>query len=209
MPQVSEQPREKFPTPFPIVWTRTDCAEFIEQGRLTPGDYELIEGVIIRKMGQKRPHIASVTRLFAWCVSVFGTAFVQSQAPIDVAPLDNPTNAPEPDVTVMNRADSQFITDDPGPADLVLVGEVSDATLAFDLTTKAGLYARAGIVEYWVVDVNGRAVIIHREPNVEAGRYQNVVRYAADESIATLARPSVAVAVSDLLPPLSSVPLTP
>jgi Uma2 family endonuclease len=200
MPETLEQPATNAPPPVRVAWTRADCARFVEQGYLTPGQYELIEGDILRKMGQKRPHTAGVGRLFAWCISVFGGDFVQSQGVIDVAPEDNPTSEPEPDVFVLNRSTEHFTDAFPGPSDLTLVAEVSDTTLAFDLSTKAGLYARAGIAEYWVMDVTGRSLTVHRNP--QSGRYQSVTRYAADETVTVAGRPDAPVVVSELLPPL-------
>jgi Uma2 family endonuclease len=203
MPQVLQQPTENAPAPFRIVWTRQDCERFEREGWLSPGSYELIAGDILRKMPQKRPHSAGVGLLFAWCLSISGNYFVQTQAAIDVSPEDNPTSFPEPDVFILNRSIADFLVDYPKPDDLELVAEVSDSTLAFDLSTKAGLYARAGIVEYWVLDVVGRSLMVHREPR--EGCYQSVVRYAADERVATLAKPTVWVVVSTLLPPLAPV----
>jgi len=69
---------------------------------------------------------------------------------------------------------------------LVSVFEVSDTTLDFDVK-KARLYARAGIPDYWVLDVNNRRLIVHREPN--AGRYASVLAYGQDEIVAPLAAP--------------------
>src|SRR5947209_7069527 len=94
----------------------------------------------------------------------FGERFVHPESPIDVAPEDNPTNEPEPDLIVLNRDLSNFSSANPRPQDLHLVVEVSDTTLNFDLTIKTALYARAGIVEYWVLDVSGRRLIVHRDP---------------------------------------------
>ena len=59
--------------------------------------------------------------------------------------------------------------------------------LSFDLTVKARLYARARIVEYWVVDIPGRRIIVHRDP--QEGQYQSVVAYAEQESVKPLASP--------------------
>ncbi len=203
MPQTMEQPMEAIPSPFRIRWTRDDCEDFVQRGLLTPGKFELIEGEIIRKVGQKRPHTAGVALLFAWCLSVFGIRYVQSQGTINVSPEDTPTSEPEPDVFVLNKPIDDFPVEYPGPEDLLLVAEVSDTTRAFDLATKAGLYARAGIIEYWVVDVIGRALTVHRNP--QGGRYQDVVQYAADETVASLSRPDVRVLVSSILPPLPPV----
>jgi Uma2 family endonuclease len=59
---------------------------------------------------------------------------------------------------------SSFSHRRPGPGDLDLVIEVAESTLGFDLKTKAGLYARAAIGEYWVLDITGRQMIVHRDP---------------------------------------------
>ena len=63
--------------------------------------------------------------------------------------------------------------------------EVSDTTLDFDLRVKGPLYARAGIQEYWVVDLKARRMVVHREP--VAGVYQSIEAYSEDESVAPLA----------------------
>jgi len=113
---------------------------------------------------------------------------VNVEAPIDVSPGDNPTNEPVPDLIVLNRASSTIVSGNAHPEDLNLVVEVSDTTLAFDLTTKAALYARAGIVEYWVLDISRRRLIVHRNP--ASGIYAEVTVYSEDESIAPLAAPN-------------------
>ena len=104
-----------------------------------------------------------------------------------MAQEDNALNEPEPDLTILNRDLSYFLTERPGPHDLHLVIEAADSTLGFDLRTKAALYARAGILEYWVLDVDGRRMIVHREPL--EGRYASVLAYGYEESVAPLAAP--------------------
>jgi Uma2 family endonuclease len=68
-----------------------------------------------------------------------------------------------------------------------LAVEVADSTLRMDLSKKAELYARAGIPDYWILDVQNRRMIVHREP--AAGKYVSVVAYREDESVAPLAAP--------------------
>jgi len=147
---------------------------------------ELIEGELISKMGKKRPHAIATAVLHAWLLRVFGEQYVNQEAPIDVAPEDNPTNEPEPDLIVFTKSFREF-KDNPQPSDLRLVVEISDSTLAFDLTTKARLYAGARIVEYWVVDIPGRRIIVHRDP--QAGQYRSVTAYAEQEGVRPLASP--------------------
>jgi Uma2 family endonuclease len=179
-------------------WTRAECAAIEAAGVLDVSHLELIEGELIDKMGKKRPHVTSVTLMQDWLKSVFGNRFVNAEAPIDVAPEDSPTNEPEPDVTVLNRDYTTFQSANPRPRDLCLLVEVADTTLRFDLTTKAALYARAGIIEYWVLDVSGRRLIVHRNPQL--GKYTTVVAYSESESIAPLAAPDALFKIADAFP---------
>ncbi len=179
-------------------WTRLECATLAESGVLDYEHLELIEGELIDKMGKNRPHVNSVVLLAEWLRGVFGARMVNPEAPIDVSPEDNPTNEPEPDIIVLKRDISHFKNKSPRPQDLQLVVEVADSTLSFDLTTKAGLYARAGIPEYWVLDVAARRMIVHRDP--QDGRYASVVAYSSEESVAPLAAPGSKLRIADAFP---------
>jgi Uma2 family endonuclease len=183
----SEGPRRKR-------WTRAECAALEAAGVLDVAHLELIEGELIDKMGKKRPHVNSATRMTAWLHRVFGPEFVNIEAPIDVASEDIPTNEPVPDLLVL-AADSGSFQSNPQPEDLLLVVEIADTTLSFDLTTKAALYARAEIGEYWVPDVSGRRLIVHRNPQL--GKYTTVVAYSDNESIAPLVAPDALFKVAD------------
>jgi len=182
------------PTPPRKLWTRSECDGLSSSGVLDRQRLELIEGELIDKMGKKRPHVNSVTLLLSWLVGVFGARRVNPEAPIDVAPEDNPSSEPEPDLIVLKRDLADFTKQNPRPEDLELVIEVADATLAFDLVTKAGLYARAGIVEYWVLDIAARRMIVHRDPH--AGRYASVTAYSSEEWVSPLAAPASSLQVS-------------
>jgi Uma2 family endonuclease len=176
VPPPLEPPRKR--------WTREECVALEDSGIWEQQHLELIEGELISKMGKKRPHANAIAVMHAWLLRVFGEKYVNQEAPIDVAPEDNPTNEPEPDLIVFSKPSREF-TANPQPSDLRLVVEISDSTLGFDLTTKARLYASARIIEYWVVDIPGRRVIVHRDPL--EGRYRSVVAYAEQESLKPLA----------------------
>ena len=188
------------PTPNRVWWTRTQCAAIQNVGVLN-GRYELIEGEVISKMGQKPSHRLAVVLLNVWLTSVFGALFVQTQATIDVGDADPDHNEPEPDATVTVEPNTAYSDRHPGPGDIVLVAEISDTTLRFDRTKKAALYARAGILEYWIVNITGRQVVIHRQPTYEG--YAEISAYGPDEMIATLTQPDHTVQISDLLPPMA------
>jgi Uma2 family endonuclease len=179
-------------------WTRAECEAIEASGLLDQERLELIDGELISKMGVKRPHVDVVGLLFAWLIQLFGVRFVNAEAPIDVAPEDNPTSQPVPDLIVLKRSYTQFRSATPQPGDLDLVVEVADSSLALDLTIKAGLYARAAISEYWVLDTNGRRLIVHRDPM--AGTYASVVAYSESESVAPLAAPQMEFHVAIAFP---------
>jgi Uma2 family endonuclease len=158
---------------------------------------ELVEGELIDKMGKNRPHVTVMILLQRWLQDTFGWRFVNPEAPIDVAPEDNPTSEPVPDIVVTKLDLSNFRSTRPRSEDLALVVEIADTTLAFDLTTKAHLYARAGIVEYWVVDVIGRRLVVHRNPAL--GKYTSITAYSETETASPLAAPHAELRLADVL----------
>src|SRR3954452_24415944 len=93
------------------------------------------------------------------------------------------SSEPEPDLVVRER-------DTPKPyhpASAVLAIEVAASSLAVDLAVKAPLYASAGIAEYWVLDLDGRRAIVHREPGADG--YRRRIDVAADEHLTSAALP--------------------
>lgn len=201
MPFTTYEPELDTTRPFRIRWTRDDCERFEQDGLLVPGKYELIEGDILRKMPQKRPHAIALSLTCICLRQLFGDLFVEGPVVIDVAPEDNPTSEPEPDLIVLTKPLTEFSEANSRSCEIRLLVEISDATSYFDRGVKANLYARAEIVEYWVLDVVNRQLIVHREPR--EGKYQRVVVHKADESVASLAAPEQAILVGALLPPES------
>ena len=153
-------------------WSVHECESMVKSGLLTPGKYELIEGEIIFKMGQGRLHIAVITRIIAALTAIFGIKSIQSQAQIGIGEKDE-FNDPEPDVTVLRGSVLDFLDHEPDPIkDVLLVVEAAHTTLKGDITTKANIYAKQGIPEYWVVSIINRELIVHRQPTPDG--YNNV-----------------------------------
>ena len=177
LPPPLEPPRKR--------WTREECDALECSGIWDQQHLELIEGELINKMGKKRPHTISLVRVQAWLVRVFGEQYVNPETPIDVAPGDNPINEPEPDLIVLARDQDEITSQNPQPAEVLLVVEIADTSVKFDLTVKARLYARAGIADYWVVDIPARRIIVHRDPR--DGQYRSVTAYTSQESVSPLA----------------------
>ena len=176
-------------------WTREECDALERAGLVELRQYELVEGDLILKMGKNLRHVRALSLLVHWFVGVFGKRTVPEPG-IDVSPQDNPTSNPEPDAVVLRRSIEE-LSEAIRPEDILIAAEVSDSTLAFDLGVKAALYARAGIPEYWVLDVNGRRLIVHREP-VE-GTYRSIVAFAEEESIGTPLTGEATIVLRDLL----------
>jgi Uma2 family endonuclease len=178
-------------------WTRAECARLESAGLLDGERYELIEGELLQRMGKNQPHMRAVQLLISWLRKIYGEHFVAQEPSIDVSPQDNPSSEPEPDAILLRRSFLEIdLASRAHAVDLLLVAEVSGATLAFDLTVKAKLYARASIPEYWVLDLTARRVIVHRDP--KSGEYHSVSAFAQDEHVATLASPAQTIRVGDL-----------
>ena len=189
MPHPSPPPAP--PGPRPLRWT---CAEFHRFGDL--GVFEgrramLIDGVILEEGPMNPPHAITLELVEEALRTAFGTGWrFRSQCPLVLGQdLD-----PEPDFAVI-AGTPRGSSGHPTTADLVV--EVADASLAFDTNEKRLLYARAGIREYWVVDVNGRRLLVYRDP--QAGDYATQQVLGPADAVSPLAAPAAAVRVADLL----------
>ena len=156
---------------------------------------ELIEGEIVEMAPIGSPHAGMVNilnRLFSRAAG--DLAVVSAQNPVIVGDR----SVPQPDVALLKpRADS-YVRSHPTTAEVLLVVEVADTTLSFDLGTKIPLYARGGITEAWVVDLQERAVRVFRDPSPSGYRASFTV--SGGGSVAPLALPAVDVAFSELFP---------
>lgn len=179
-------------------WTRAECKALESTGLWNNEKLELIEGDLISKMSKNRPHVTVMMSVMEWLAAVFGLRHLTPEAPIDVSPEDNPTSEPQPDLVVIANPYPAYASANPGPSDVRLLVEISDTTLAFDLGIKARLYARAGIAEYWVVDVVGRRIVVHRDPR--DGFYQAVTSHHVGQSIEPLSAPGKFFSVDDAFP---------
>src|SRR5262249_28866444 len=185
---VTERPYRPVPVePARKRWTREEYQAIYDLGVWDQQRFELIEGELIVQMPKNRPHTNVLVAVQAWLVQVFGAQYVNPETTIDVAPEDNPTSEPQPDLIVLVKSSWEIKEENPKPEDLRLVIEISDSILGFDLTAKAGLYARARIPEYWVFDVPARRLVVHRDP--QNGLYRSIAVYPDKEAGDPLAAP--------------------
>ena len=156
---------------------------------------ELIEGEIVEMAPIGSPHAGMVkilNRLFGRLAG--DQAIVSVQDPLVIGER----SVPQPDLVLLKpRADS-YTRSHPTTADVLLVAEVADTTLPFDLGTKIPLYAAAGIPEAWVVDLQGRALCVFRDPSPSGYRTSFTVQ--GDESVTALALSVIVVPVAVLFP---------
>ena len=161
---------------------------------------ELIAGQLLVAEPHYPYHASGITRVSRAIQAILPAGWlVRTQLPVS---LDDDSE-PEPDLVVVpDRADeySAFHPERP-----VLVVEVAESSLAFDRCEKASLYARAGIADYWIVNLVDRALEVHREPvpdpsAVYRWRYRSVTTLAPPAVVAPLAFPASQIAVANLLP---------
>jgi Uma2 family endonuclease len=157
--------------------------------------------LLVVREPQNSRQSAAVAALCAVLARAFGAGFhVRSQLPLA---LDD-ASEPEPDVVVVRGGAWDYVAAHPSAP--VLVVEIAEASLELDREHKSGLYARAGVADYWIINLPEAVIEIYRQPvpAVEAAfgwRYQSALRLARGATISPLAAPDVVIAVGDLLPP--------
>lgn len=171
----------------------------LEAGLFVGQRLELVDGDLIDKMGQKPPHAFSVSCFTTWLAKLFDQqGQLRVQLPLEVNWFDRERSLPEPGICVIPSPLAELGTRHPRGSEAVLVIEVADSSVWFDLTVKRDLYARAGVREYWVLDIPKRELVIHR--TLESGIYREVQRLGEAETAAPLCRPEAGVMVARLLP---------
>ncbi len=150
---------------------------------------ELIEGDLIDMAPIGQGHAAVVARLTrALFMACADRVIVWPQNPIR---LDQ-SSEPQPDVVVLrHRADFYADGERPGPADVLLLVEVADSSLRYDRMVKLPLYARAGIAEYWIVDLQRRVVDAYR--GLAGDGYREKTEHRAGEELAVVLAPEIVV----------------
>jgi Uma2 family endonuclease len=160
---------------------------------------ELIEGRLMVTSPQDPDHALTLDVMADLLSAAFGAShWVRRQYPLDIGQ----TTEPEPDVSVIFGDRRQFRTSHPTSA--VLIVEVSGSTLSYYRRHKGSLYARAGIQDYWVVNLRRRWIEVYRAPIPDADRpfghrYSSRQDFLPGASLSPLAAPTALIAVSDVL----------
>src|SRR5882724_3451247 len=182
-------------------WKRVEYERLIESGFFQPGDpIELVGGQLIVAEPQGSSHFAAIRAVEEALRAAFGPGWeVRTQGPIA---LDEESE-PEPDVAVVPGTPRDYR--DAHPARPVLVVEVAESSLVTDREHKGSLYARAGVGDYWIVNLVDRVLEVYREPAPESAapfgwRYRSVTTLGPEASAKPLAAHGARIPVADLLP---------
>jgi Uma2 family endonuclease len=137
-----------------------------EAGILAPNDrVELIDGEIVEMAPIGAAHggmTNRLTRLVAQAVAD-GRVLASIQGPLHLDKHDEP----QPDLMLLRPRADDYTTSHPTAADVLLLVEVADSSLAWDRGPKLALYARHGVPEVWIVDLVRRAVEVCRQPGLQ------------------------------------------
>jgi len=171
-------------------------------GDLTPDDnVELIYGRIVKKPMKNEAHTLVLGLLSDWLKDNLPAGwFAASESPIL---LDS--SMPEPDMTVVRGSRRDYAERRFTPSDIGLLVEVADSTLTGDRGIKLHMYAEAGIVAYWIINIPDRQIEAYTQPRIEqngTARYATQTMYTADDSLPLLLDGAAiaAIRVADLLP---------
>jgi Uma2 family endonuclease len=182
-------------------WTRVEYDRLIAVGIFRPGDpVELLGGELIVSESQSSAHYTAVGLVESALRAALGVGWlIRPQGPVA---LDDESE-PEPDVALVPGGWRDYSHEH--PARPVLVVEVALSSLRLDREHKGSLYARAGLADYWILNLVDRVLEVYRDPIADGAaafgwRYATVERHGPAASVTPLAAPAARVLVSDLLP---------
>ena len=156
---------------------------------------ELLDGDVIVMPPINEWHASRVGRFTNTLPPQFqGQAIVWVQNPVR---LDD-ASEPEPDVMLLRWRDDFYESGHPGPADVLLLIEVSDTTVDYDRGAKLAAYAAADIPEVWIASRRDRRIESYADP--VGDEYATVRYYGAGESISPQAFPDVDLQVDQIIP---------
>lgn len=182
-------------------WTRDEYEKMVEHNIFRPDEHlELIAGEIIAVAPQKSLHASALTLgLRAFLPVMQGPFVIRLQLPLALGP----DSQPEPDIAIVAGSERDYRQEHPSTA--VLVVEIADSSVAFDRNRKSSLYARAGIPDYWILNLQSRLLEVYRDPAPDpdaplGSAYRQRLSYGPDDRVSLLMIPGVEIVVRDLLP---------
>lgn len=169
--------------PFSVrKFTVEEYHRLIDAGVLKSGDpFELLDGWIVPKMTRNPPHILSLQKLGRLLERHMPPGWhLRRQEPITTTESE-----PEPDAAVVRGEFEDYATRHPFPGEVGLVAEVAESSLSEDRKVKGPIYARAGIVEYWIVNLVDEQIEVYTDPTGPdaAPRYRQPHIYGINDAV--------------------------
>ena len=122
---------------------------------------ELIHGELIYMIAKGTAHSTFNRRLIRELSNLIGNrATLQSQDPVVIST----DSEPEPDIAILKNRDDDYLNSHPRPEDILLLIEIADSSLKYDQEVKLPLYAQAGVLDYWIFNLNDNCLEYYREP---------------------------------------------
>lgn len=176
-----------------VKWTVDEYHRIIAAGILDERRVELLKGEIVEMPPEGAPHAYFSSEAGEYLTRLLGDqAMIRHSKPITL-----PNNSePEPDIAIVQRLGREYLQHHPYPNNIFLLIEYSDSSLDKDLDIKTKVYAEVGILEYWVVNLRRRQLIVFRDS--QDGKYVSKSTFTGG-TIYPLAFPDVAVSVDAIV----------
>jgi len=192
--QVSKVGQRKPTHVQPYRWTRQEYEKMVEIGLFPPETrLELIEGEILEMAAQTSYHTVAISLLQRRLERIYGADFYIR---VQMALALSDDSMPEPDIAVVLGQPEDYWHEHPRSA--LLIVEVAYSSLDYDQERKRHLYARNGLPEYWILNLQEHQLEVYREPQGEEYLVKRILR--AGDTVAPLAHPNESIAIADLLP---------
>jgi Uma2 family endonuclease len=173
--------------------------QMADLGVLDDPRVELIDGLLVRKMTKKPPHVwASDAVRSALAPLVPLGWYVREEKPVRIPEFDEP----EPDLAIVRGTRDDYRTGHPGPENVGLIVEIAESSLARDRGEKLAAYGRGGVPEYWIINLVDRVVERYSQPRTGGVGYGSRLVVHPGETISVLldGRELGQIAVAELLP---------
>ena len=197
LPQRTNSPRVQVQR---VRWTVDEFHDLASLPIFEGREMILVDGEILDLPPANHPHDMGIGSCQDALELVFSknSYWIRIQMALPVGPRTDTT----PDVAVVEGPRLTHLSQ---PTTAILVVEISDTSFDYDTGDKADLYAAAGIVDYWVLDVNDRQLLLFRDPvadstSVTGFRYASIQTFSPTATVSPLAAPHAIVRISDLLP---------
>ncbi|HHP7231306.1 MAG TPA: Uma2 family endonuclease [Xenococcaceae cyanobacterium] len=174
-------------------WTLEEYHRMIEMGLLDNRRVELLKGKIVEMPPEGKAHAYYSSEAEEYLRRV-----LPDRATIRAAkPITLPDNSePEPDIAIVQRLGKEYLSHHPYPENIFWLIEYASSSLLKDLTTKLQIYAEVGIVEYWVVNLKKKQLVVFREPQDSEYAFKSTF---SDGTVNPIAFPDIAIAVNSII----------